>query len=82
MSNKYQIAIPDPCQEDWDGMQATSLGRYCKSCEQNIQDYSKMSDNELVQLLISDKPHCGNFDEAQLDRMLQLDRRNLLPTLN
>jgi hypothetical protein len=82
MPKKYQITIPDPCQKDWDGMQATGLGRYCNSCEKNIQDYSKMSDNELFQLLIGGKPHCGNFDEAQLDRMLQLDRRNLLPTLN
>lgn len=82
MGKKYQISIPEPCQEDWDGMKETGLGRYCNSCERNIQDYSKMSDNELVQLLMSDQPHCGNFDEAQLDRVLQLDRRNLLPTIN
>ena len=82
MSKKHQISIPDPCQEDWNEMQATGIGRYCNSCEQNIQDYSKLSDNELVQLLMSDKPHCGNFDEAQLGRVLQMDRRNLLPTMN
>ncbi|MCR9172103.1 MAG: hypothetical protein NXI10_06410 [bacterium] len=82
MRNKYQISIPEPCEENWDGMKPTGLGRYCNSCEKNIQDFSRMTDNELVQLLISNKPHCGNFDAAQLDRVLKMDRRNLLPTLN
>jgi len=41
-----------------------------------------MTDNELIQLLMADKPYCGNFDTAQLDRVLRPDQRNLLPTMN
>lgn len=41
-----------------------------------------MTDNELIQLLMTDKPYCGNFDAAQLDRVLRPDQRNLLPTMN
>lgn len=82
MPKKYQITIPNHCQEDWNEMKPTGLGRFCNNCERNIQDYSSMNDNQLVQLLLSDQPHCGYFDASQLNRVLQMDRRNVLPTLN
>lgn len=82
MKKKYQISIPDPCQEDWNAMQPTGLGRHCTSCERNIQDYSQMSDNQLIKLLMTESMHCGNFAATQLDRDLVMDRRNLLPTIN
>lgn len=82
MKKRYQISIPNPCQEDWEAMHRSGKGRYCDSCEKHIQDFSKMSDHELIERLLSDQSHCGNFDVEQLDRMLRMDKHNLLPTVN
>lgn len=82
MKKKHQISIPNPCNEDWDSMQPNGKGRFCESCEYSVQDYSRMSDNELIQLFLTNPPHCGNFSAEQLDRVLRPDQRNLLPTIN
>ncbi len=82
MKKKYQISIPDPCQEDWNEMPINGKGRDCSKCEKNIRDFTKMSDNELIALLKSEENVCGRFSEDQLDRPLLRENRGLIPTFN
>jgi len=76
------ISIPQPCKENWDQMPIKGQGRDCSKCEKNIRDFTKMSDNELIALIRSNKSLCGRFSPEQLNRHLVADRKKLIPTFN
>ncbi|XOV69231.1 MAG: carboxypeptidase-like regulatory domain-containing protein [Fluviicola sp.] len=82
MGKKYQLSIPEPCKEDWNAMPLNGKGRDCAKCERNIRDFTKMSDNELIGILTSEKNVCGRFTAQQLDRPLLKENRGLIPTFN
>lgn len=82
MKKKHIISIPEPCQEDWNKMTINGKGRDCSKCEKNIRDFTKMSDNELIAILDTEKTVCGRFTAEQLDRPLLRENRGLMPTFN
>jgi TonB family protein len=62
------LSIPNPCQEKWEKMQETPLGRFCTSCEKEVIDFTQMSDNEIKEYFIkqADKRVCGRLKNSQL----------------
>ncbi len=66
----YQISIPKPCGEDWDGMQPSGCGKYCGSCEKTVVDFRAMADNDIIKILEEKGNVCGRFTYTQLDRPL------------
>lgn len=43
-----RLAIPKPCQQNWDEMSATSGGRFCESCQKTVQDLSGLTRREAM----------------------------------
>lgn len=67
------IRIEKPCHEDWDAMTPTEQGRFCGSCRKNVTDFSKMTDNEILQFLVehTGSPRmCGQLRASQLNRVI------------
>ena len=46
-------------------------GRYCKSCDKIVVDFSVLSDNEIRAFFLTNnhKPVCGRFHKSQVDRI-------------
>lgn len=69
--NDLQISIPTPCHENWDAMTPTEIGKFCSSCQKEVIDFSRMSDEEIRKILNSSKETpCGRFNQNQLERPL------------
>lgn len=58
------LSIPTPCHEDWDKMTPTEKGRHCQSCEKEVVDFSLLSDQQILDLLLKPKRACvEGFDQ-------------------
>ncbi len=64
---KYQINIPDPCSEDWNKMSPSEQGRFCASCQEEVIDFTKKSDAELLEFILSGSKSCGRYRKTQLE---------------
>lgn len=62
------ISIENPCHEDWQQMTPESQGRFCQTCEKTVVDFSKMSDEEVLNYFSRPRTQkiCGRFREDQL----------------
>jgi hypothetical protein len=45
---KLQLAIPEPCHENWHHMTPTDQGRFCNACAKEVVDFSMMTHIELL----------------------------------
>jgi len=79
MSKKIQIAIAEPCHENWDAMTPDQQGRFCGSCQKQVVDFTNMSDRQLAEFF--KKPStgsvCGRFMTDQLERDIDIPRKRL-----
>lgn len=65
------INIPSPCQQDWNNMQTSEHGRFCEHCQENVVDFTTMSDEAIIQFLkINPFTPCARFNARQLNRPL------------
>jgi len=63
---RYKIEIPKPCNENWNKMTPTEKGVFCSSCQKEVLDFTKKSNNELASFLDENKNICGKFKPSQL----------------
>jgi hypothetical protein len=65
-----QIHIPSPCHENWNKMSRVEQGRFCKSCQKTVTDFTEMDDEGLVAFLSENKTTeaCGRFRPDQLTK--------------
>jgi hypothetical protein len=73
MHHTYMMkyAIPQPCQEDWNKMTPTLQGAFCSSCQKTVIDFTKLSDDEVLNYL-NENIHnkiCGRIEVKQLERI-------------
>ena len=61
------IKVPIICNEDWDKMSPKENGRFCDTCKLTVVDFTKMSDNEIKNYLLSKSYVCGRFDCTQVE---------------
>jgi hypothetical protein len=64
-----KLTVPEPCHENWNAMTHQGNGRYCKSCEKVVTDFTRMNDAELKAWFRnghSTTQTCGNFYQKQL----------------
>ncbi len=65
---KLILKIPEPCHEDWNKMTPKDKGRHCKACDKIVIDFTKMSNDEIVQTIKeSSKNVCGHIKKSQLN---------------
>ena len=56
-----------PCKYDFDFMDKTEVGSFCKHCNKVVKDYSKLSGIQFQnELAITDKNSCGRFRKDQV----------------
>lgn len=64
---KIQIQIDKPCSEDFKTFKKTDNGGFCNSCKKTVVDFTKMSDQEILNYFSNEKNKtCGLFLESQL----------------
>lgn len=70
MPQQKIITIPKPCSENWENMSPTEQGRHCFSCEKEVVDFTRFSEQELLQYFSQPKTNeqkiCGRFNQTQL----------------
>ncbi len=72
-----QINIPKSCNENRSSMSPEKNGRFCKSCNKNVIDFTKYSDTELFNYFKKEeKETCGIFAAQQVNRKLHLKKYN------
>ncbi len=64
---KYQISIPNPCNEKWSEMTHTDTGAFCENCQKEVLDFTNKSKYQLAQLLATNQNLCGKFKPEQLN---------------
>ena len=68
----FILSIPTPCHESWTDMTPVEKGRFCKSCQQAVTDFTSMSDQQIIAFLKRHPgSHCGRFLPDQLNTPIQ-----------
>lgn len=71
----YKISIGNPCNVGWQNMTAedkASGGRHCAQCDKVVVDFTLMTDQEIIQYLLTHKKVCGHFNRWQVGRAMLL----------
>jgi len=76
MKKAITLHIPEPCHEDWNKMTPTEKGKFCSVCTKEVFDFTKASDEELYKKVQSGSKLCGRLRVDQLNRPIQLERKN------
>ncbi|MCR9162647.1 MAG: hypothetical protein ACE37F_03240 [Nannocystaceae bacterium] len=56
-----EIRIPEPCNEDWEGMTPEQRGRFCAACQKTVHDLSAMTERDAKVLLATDEDICVSY---------------------
>lgn len=73
-----KVTIPKPCHENWAAMTLEEKGRFCQVCSKSVRDFTKSSDQEIIDDLSQNSNICANFRVDQLDRNLSYSFLNSL----
>lgn len=80
LKKKKYIELPNPCHENWWEMEKVTLGRYCNVCEKKVVDFTRMSDQQVIEILeASNFKTCGKFTKHQLNNGFEKKKENFLP---
>jgi hypothetical protein len=61
------ISIPKPCHQSWQQMTPVNAGRHCQSCCKTVTDFTKMSNQQIIEHLSLTRNVCGRFNDHQLN---------------
>jgi len=86
MNNQLSIDVTSPCKENFDSFLPTGQGGFCKSCDKEVIDFSKMSSDKIIQYFQNNQSRntCGRFKSNQLNTVLvsnQVRKNGLLKRL-
>lgn len=74
MKKSLALSIPRPCAEKWEDFILTSNGGFCGSCNKSVIDFTKMSDEQIIDFFKARPAHtCGRFRPDQLKHYNILD---------
>jgi len=66
--SKLKITIQKPCAENWGNMKPLEQGRFCSICEKQVLDFTKFSNQELINWFQKDTSNiCGRLKPDQLN---------------
>jgi len=73
MQKNFTLSVPNRCSEKWDHLAPTDKGGYCSTCEKMVIDFTKMTDDEIVNFFKRNSAHvCGRFQPQQLKAYTQM----------
>ena len=58
------------CNQDWNAMEPTACGRFCRVCSREVIDFTGRPEHDLQQLLKQQPALCGRFSPEQVDTSL------------
>jgi hypothetical protein len=62
------LQMNSPCDENWNGMEATNQGRFCNKCQKTVIDFTGFTDNQILQHFLKHPfPVCGRMLASQRD---------------
>lgn len=69
--NQAKIVLTNPCSENWNSMQVDSTGRFCRSCQKSVIDFTSKTDEEIKNFLKDKRGEklCGRFYIHQVERI-------------
>ena len=71
--NKVTISIPEPCHEDYSAFDTVSSNSaHCQKCQKVVTDFSRLSDEEIIEHFNHNTNVCGRFLPHQLDKTLSI----------
>ena len=71
------ISIKEPCNEDWNKMTTNKSGKFCDLCNENVIDFTDLSDKEIVRIIKRNNGKlCGRFNTEQLERPLAINPKD------
>ncbi|MFN7491912.1 MAG: TonB family protein [Cyclobacteriaceae bacterium] len=64
-----QPTVTFNCPENWDKMKIGLVSRYCDSCKREVQDFTKLTREEILHFLLINRNNkvCGRIYQSQLD---------------
>ena len=67
MKKSVELSVPVACHEKWSGFVPTAKGGYCSSCEKEVIDFTKWSEEAIKEYFTAKKENlCGRFRKDQL----------------
>ena len=48
MQSSFKLSIQNPCAEKFEDFRPTPAGGFCQSCQKEVIDFTKMTDQELI----------------------------------
>jgi len=60
------LNIPQPCNQNWNSMTATESGRHCQSCSKTVVDFTRMSNDEIIGYLSTNRHVCARIGAQQI----------------
>lgn len=81
MKKSVSLSIPRPCAEPWSNFTPTPGGGFCGSCQKTVIDFSRMSDQQILDYLRQKRgAHtCGRFRADQLKTYTFPDPNSIRP---
>jgi hypothetical protein len=67
---KYKISMGNPCSVGWQNMVPNESGRFCSQCSKTVVDFTVMTDEQVVEYLLTHRGVCGHFNKTQLGRTM------------
>jgi hypothetical protein len=67
------LTIANPCDQSWDEMQPSGMGRNCTHCQKTVIDFTHWSDAALYEFFAKSETRvCGRFLKTQVDRTITI----------
>lgn len=79
-----RIQIAEPCHENWDKMLEEEKGKFCLSCQKNVVDFSRMTNEEIINYFEQNagKSICGRIAKHQHNTPISNYRKIVTPWFN
>lgn len=75
MKQHLSISISKPCSEKFSTFEKTGHGGFCNSCEKEVIDFRKMTNNQVLHFVQNSEDNvCGNFKTSQLNRIMETSK--------
>jgi len=83
-NSRLKITIEKPCNKiNWTNMSDFERGKFCTICSKNVTDFSKMTDEEIVNYLNrSEESICARLNQSQMNRILKINKTNKIKHWN
>ena len=63
------ISTPQPCTQNWADMVMAEQGRFCQNCQKTVIDFTRLSNEQILNVLSSAGKVCGRFEDTQLKQL-------------